>query len=185
VPAHLDRHAVSFLFLTSFIAGLLLAVRLMFFGAEGRRRRTPDVLQLRRSEPALIAFLVMFGVSGYLATRHGALAPLPGALVAAVGAVVFAAIVTWLAIATARIKPAHDPEDPRYLMQGHVGVVTAAIPADGEGMIRFDEENGAATSSRARDIGSGAIAVGEEVCIERIEDGVAYVELWALVEERL
>lgn len=143
------------------------------------------MLQLRRSEPALIAFLAMFGVSGYLATRHGALAPLPGTLAAALVAAVFAAVVTRVAIATARIQPEHDPDDLRYLLQGHVAVVTVEIPADGEGMIRFDGENGATQSSRARDIGPGAIPVGEEVCIERIEDGIAYVELWALVEQRL
>jgi hypothetical protein len=51
-------------------------------------------------------------------------------------------------------------------------------------MIQY-EDVGAAPTVRARDISGGAIAVGLEVCIERVEDGVAHVELWALVEERL
>jgi hypothetical protein len=50
---------MTYLFLASFIAGLLLGVRVMFFGAERRRRRSADALPLRRSEPAIIGFLLM------------------------------------------------------------------------------------------------------------------------------
>jgi hypothetical protein len=38
---------------------------------------------------------------------------------------------------------------------------------------------------RARTIDGSAITTGEEVCIERLEDDVAFVELWAIVEQRL
>jgi hypothetical protein len=37
----------------------------------------------------------------------------------------------------------------------------------------------------ARGIDDQSMAVGTEVVIERIEDGVAYVEDWAAVEKRL
>ena len=67
-----------YLYLAAFLSGLLLTVRLMFFGAE-RRRLRPNVTPLRRSEPAAVAFLVMFGVSGYLLTRHGPLGALMSA----------------------------------------------------------------------------------------------------------
>ena len=63
---------MSVFYLITFIAGLLLAVRIMFFGAERRAGRSADALPLRRSEPAIAAFLVMFGVAGYLLTRPGA-----------------------------------------------------------------------------------------------------------------
>jgi membrane protein implicated in regulation of membrane protease activity len=175
---------VSYLFLACFIGGLLLTVRLMFFGAERRRRRRPDGMPLRRSEPAIVAFLLMFGIAGYLGTRNGSLAVSANLAVAAVLGIVFAAIVTRLAIVTARIQPEHDPDDPRFLLQGRVGLVTVAIPANGEGMIRYDDGSTPVTV-RALDITRGAIAAGEEVCIERVEDGVAHVERWALVEERL
>ena len=46
-----------YLYLVSFFAGLLLAVRLMFFGAERRRIPSPEALPLRRWEPAVVAFL--------------------------------------------------------------------------------------------------------------------------------
>ena len=100
---------MTFLFLAAFIAGLLLGVRVMFFGAERRRLQPADAMPLRRSEPAIVGFLLMFGVAGYLLTRHGT-------------------------------------------VSGPAGI---------------------------------AIAEGQEVCIERVEDEVAFVELWAIVEQRL
>jgi membrane protein implicated in regulation of membrane protease activity len=175
---------VSYLFLASFIGGLLLTVRLMFFGAERRRQRRPDATPLRRSEPAAVAFLLMFGIAGYLSLRNGTFALVGSLTIAIVLGIVFATIVTRLAIVTARIQPEHDPDDPRFLLQGRVGLVTVAIPANGEGMIRYEDAS-APVTVRALDISHGAIAAGEEVCIERIEDGVAHVERWALVEERL
>jgi hypothetical protein len=173
-----------YLFLAAFIAGLLLAVRVMFFGAERRRLRPSDAMPLRRSEPAVIAFLVMFGIAGYLLTRHGSMSPGAGAGVALLLGLVWAAIVTRIAVATARLQPEHDPDDPRYALQGHLAFVSAAIPSDGEGSITFTDA-GAERTVRARSIDDRAIAEGEEVCIERLDDDVAYVELWAIVEQRL
>lgn len=173
-----------YVFLAAFIAGLLLAVRVMFFGAERRQLRPADAMPLRRSEPALIGFLLMFGVAGYLLTRNGTLSVGAGTGVAALLGLASAALVTHLAVATARVQPEHDPEDPRYVLQGHVAIVSAAIPADGEGAILFSE-GGAQRTVRARTIDGSAIAEGEEVCIERLEEGVAFVELWAIVEQRL
>ncbi len=175
---------MAYLFLASFIAGLLLAVRIMFFGAERRRAHASDAMPLRRSEPAGVAFLVMFGVAGYLFTRHGTLGPIAGAGVALLLGAAWAAFVTWVAIATARHQPQHDPDDPRYALQGHVAVVTLTIPAGGEGTIVFGEGDGRRTL-RARAIDDAAIDDGQEVCIERVDDDVAFVELWALVEARL
>ena len=175
---------MTYLFLASFIAGLLLGVRVMFFGAERRQLRSADALPLRRSEPAIIGFLLMFGVAGYLLTRRGTVSPGVGALIAALLGLVWAVLVTRLAVATARLQPEHDPEDPRYALQGHVAIVSAAIPADGEGTISFADA-GAQRTVRARTIDGSAVAEGEEVCIERLEDDVAFVELWAIVEQRL
>lgn len=156
----------------------------MFFGAERRKRPSANTLPLRRWEPAAVGFLIMFGVASYLLTGREGVSPVTGAVVASIIGVVFAAIVTRIAIAMARVEPEHDPDDPRYILQGRVGVVTVAIPAGGEGMICY-EDVGSTPAVRARNIGVGAIAADQEICIERIEDGVAHVELWALVEERL
>src|SRR5215204_1941958 len=142
---------MTYLFLASFIAGLLLGVRVMFFGAERRQRSSPDSLPLRRSEPAIVGFLLMFGVAGYLLIRRGAVSPGMGALIAASLGLVWAVLVTRLAVATARVQPEHDPEDPRYALQGHVAVVSTAIPSDGEGAITFSDA-GAQRTIRARTI---------------------------------
>jgi hypothetical protein len=128
----------------------------------------------------------MSGVAGYLFTRHGAMSWAAGGGLALLAGALWAALVTRLAIATARVKPEHDPDDPRYALQGHVAVVTQAIPADGEGMIVYGEGEGIDRRAlRARAIDESAVAEGVEVCIERVEDGVAFVELWTLVEARL
>jgi hypothetical protein len=174
---------MRYVYLVAFIAGLLLAVRLMFFGAE-RRRRRPGIIPLRRSEPAAVGFLVMFGVAGYLVTRYGTLSAWPAVGTAIVLGAVWAAIVARLAIAMARVTPEHDPDDPRFRLQGHVGVVTASIPAGGVGEIAWVDASGPRTAT-ARAIDDGPIEAGLEICIERIDDGVALVELWSLVEARL
>ena len=174
---------MSVVYLLSFIIGLLLAVRIMFFGAERRRLRN-DAMPLRRSEPAISAFLLMFGIAGYLLTRPGRLAPGPGTAASVLLGAIWALVMTRLAIATARVKPEHDPDDPRYVLQGHVATVTTPIPSDGEGGIVYGDGDGRRTL-RARSIDGRAIEAGAEVCIERVDDGVAFVELWALVEARL
>jgi membrane protein implicated in regulation of membrane protease activity len=126
----------------------------------------------------------MFGLAGYLSARHGSIAPITALEIGAVLGIVFAGIVTALAIAAERMQPEHDSEDPRFSLQGRTGLVTVTIPADSEGMIRY-EDSGALVTTRARNIANDAIAAGEEICIERVEDGVAHVELWSLVEGRL
>ena len=62
---------MQYLFVAAFVSGLLLAVRLIFFGAERRRQRLADVMPLRRSEPAIVAVtsaIVRSAVSAALAT---------------------------------------------------------------------------------------------------------------------
>ena len=176
---------MQYLFVAAFVSGLLLAVRLMFFGAERRRQRLAEVMPLRRSELAIVAFLIMFGAAGYLLAQYSARSLTPRLMLATALGAGWALIVTRLAIATARLQPEHDPDDPRYVLQGRVGVATANIPAGGEGTISYEDNLGAPCSVQAREIEGGSISSGEEVCIERIVDGVAYVERWANVEQRL
>jgi hypothetical protein len=175
---------MSVVYLAAFIAGLLLAVRIMFFGAERRRTLHAGELPLRRTELAAVAFLVMFGVAGYLLTRHGTMGLAAGSGTALLLGVAWAGLVTRVAIATARVQPEHDPDDPRFVLQGHVAIVTAAIPAGGEGAIAI-YDGAASRSFRARLIDDQGIALGQEVCIERVDEDLAYVEPWVAVEARL
>jgi hypothetical protein len=84
----------------------------------------------------------------------------------------------------AAFVPEHDPDDPRYVLQGHVATVTAPIRPGGEGEIAYVVE-GARHTARARGLDGSTAEQGIEVVIERIEDGIAYVEPWAEVEKRL
>ncbi len=175
---------MQYVFIATFIGGLLLGVRLMFYGAERRRRPSPESLPLRRWEPATISFLVVFGVTGYLLLHTSGLSTGMTVGMGTVVGAICAVIITRLAIAAARFQPEHDPDDARFLLQGRVGVVTAPIPAGGEGMISYQDVNGA-PNMRAREIGGEPLAAGVEICIDHLDDGVAYVEPWARVEERL
>ena len=174
---------MNYVFLAAFGVGLLLGVRIMFFGAE--RTRHPDgALPLRRWEPAIVGFLIASGIAGYVFQSRAVYGRLAGSVGAILIGLVAAVLVMRIAIATARIRPEHDPDDPRYVLQGRVALVTRAIPANGTGEICFEEAAGT-RNVPARDIASSAVAVGEEVCIERVESGVAFVERWELVERRL
>jgi hypothetical protein len=85
----------------------------------------------------------------------------------------------------AAFVPERDPDDPRYVLQGHVATVTAAIgPNGGEGEIAYVVE-GARHTVRARGLDGSTAERGTEVVIERIENDIAYVEPWVEVEKRL
>ena len=82
------------------------------------------------------------------------------------------------------LTPEHDVDDERYVLQGHIARVTKPIRADVDGEVAYELGNERRVV-RARSFDEGALAVGTEVVIERIEDDVAYVEAWMEVEKRL
>src|SRR3954462_14466909 len=58
---------MSILFLVSFIGGLLLAVRVMMYGVERPREKSPSGERSFQLSPALlVSFAVVFGVVGYI-----------------------------------------------------------------------------------------------------------------------
>jgi len=169
------------LFLASFLVGLLLAVWGMLYGVT---KPAAGTLRASLNVPLLGGFATVFGATGYLLTRYSTIgAPLRTLIAAAAGAagaLGAVALVTKWAIPSA----AKDVEDERYALQGHLARVTRAVAANSPGTIVY-EEDGATHEARALALDGEPIAPGTEVVIERIEDGVAYVEAWARVEERL
>jgi membrane protein implicated in regulation of membrane protease activity len=185
-------------FLACFLLGLVLGVYSMLHGVE-RQRSTPPTLPPHEhpviydpaAEPSPVlnlqvagAVATVFGLTGYLLGRVTALGPWPRAGIAALaaagaGAGAAALIGKW-AIPSAR----EEHVDERYLLQGQLAQVTTAIGADGEGEIAY-EANGTHYHARARSWDGSSLAAGSDVVIERVEDGVAFVELWAAVEQRL
>jgi len=168
-------------FLVCFIGGLLLAVRMMLYGVE---RRTADRRSIRYWIPVLTTFVTVFGVSGYLLARTGGRSDLSAALWAAVIGAGSAVLAAWAVARWARVVPEHDIDDERYVLQGHLARVVTAIDDKGRGEIAFQVE---AEDRRlpARALDDVPVVAGTEVVIERIEDGIAYVEPWVHVEQRL
>lgn len=174
-------------FLASFIAGLLLGVRAMLFGVERPTAfgaSPAPVPSLRPLAPIAAAFAVAFGIVGYLSSRPGRLEPLAALAVAALAGLVAAVAALWLVRRAAAFKPEHDPDDPRYVLQGHVATVLKPIGAE-PGEVAYIVE-GRRHVNPARGVEGSSAAVGTDVVIERIdEEGVAWVEPWVSVEQRL
>lgn len=172
-------------FLASLTAGLLLGVYSMLHGVE--RPGTSAVNappNASVSLPTVAAFAFGFGLVGYLLMRYtaaGAIGAVLGGMVAGGLAVAgaFALIARW-AVPSA----AADHVDERYLLQGTPARVTRAVAAGVDGEVTF-EVDGAQNATLARSFDGSALAVGDEVMIDHIEDGVAYVEAWAVVEQRI
>lgn len=176
---------MSAVFLAAFLAGLLIAVFAMLHGVERRQlAKTAQFPQARVNVPLLAAFLGIAGATGYLLTRYSAMS-IPARLalsfaIGITGAFGAVALVTKWALPSA----ARDPGDPRYALQGHLAQVTQSIDGNGGGEIRFVVD-GVEQRYPARSIDSSVIAAPREVVIERLEDGVAWVEPWTEVEQRL
>lgn len=180
---------MTVLFVAALIVGLLLAVRAMLYGVERGKHPfgepVPTPAPVRMWEPVLSGFAVVFGIAGYLATRPGRLSVATGTVVA----VVLGGVAAMLAVRVVRkavaFIPEHDPDDPRYVLQGHVATVTAPIDGTSAGEIAYEVE-GRRRVARAVGLDGSAASVGSEVVIERIDEaGVAHVEPWVEVEKRI
>lgn len=193
---------LSSLFLASLISGLLLGVYSMLNGVERQpasRRAAramaaasrissvpppPPPAQVEISPPTVAASAFMFGLVGYLLLRYTSFGPgmtiVLAAVAAGLGLAGTLALVTRWAVPSA----AADPVDPRYLLQGTPARVTRSIGPDQDGEVDYAVD-GARYATTARSFDGSSLPVGAEVAIDRIEDGIAYVEDWALVEQRL
>jgi hypothetical protein len=175
-------------FVAALMLGLLLAVRAMLLGVERRRTPfgapSPSKPSVRFSTPVVSAFAAVFGAAGYLLTRPGRMGAITGTIVALAIGVAAGAFAVRVVRRAAAFVPEHDPDDPRYVLQGHVAMVTAPIGQNGDGEITYVVE-GTRHTLRARGLDGSTADRGVEVVIERIEDDVAYVEPWAEVEKRL
>ena len=171
-----------------FLAGLLLWILVMFFGVQ--RRIDDDRVGHRRWPLAVSALLATMGILLY------ARPVVTGGWIMAVAILgVFAGIGAWWFVKRSAEIPSSDPEDdPRYRFQGHVARVTEAIETRGSGApigrIAFSFD-GRRIELRALWSPEGGVErksagrIDDEVVIERIEGDTAYVEPWAVVEERL
>jgi uncharacterized membrane protein YphA (DoxX/SURF4 family) len=174
------------LFLAAFIGGLVLAVFAMLHGVEHARRRRN---RSRVPSPffnlqAVAAFAIGFGAVGYpLASRTTLPAWAIILIATGGGALAITGMITLLARWALRgLSGPLPPED--HEIQGHLAVVTRDITPVREGEISY-EHLGRRELVPARSLGATFIPFGSDVVIDRIEDGIAFVEEWAVVEQRL
>ncbi|HKT08942.1 MAG TPA: hypothetical protein VJR24_13680 [Gemmatimonadaceae bacterium] len=170
------------LFLSFFVAGLVLGVISMISGIDREQRRGRWVKYLNL--PTLGTAAVLFGIVGYPLAKYtsmhaGVLVAIAAAAAIAGGAGMVGVIAGWAVPSAAR-----DVPDERYLLQGHLARVIRAIEGSREGEIAFDVE-GRRQIASAASLDGTSIAVDAEVVIERLENGVAYVERWTTIAKQL
>lgn len=176
-----------YLFLASLAAGLLIGVHAMLFGVERappRRTGSPTDISARISLPTIGGFLVLFGLVGWILTRATFLSPWVRLGVAFVSGGIGVALVLLLIARWAVPAARREVVDERYLLQGHLARVTATISPEDPGAISYDVD-GVPHTAPARSLDAVPLAAGSEVVIERLEDGIAWVEGWERVEQRL
>jgi len=184
---------ISLFFLLS---GLVLGVFAMLYGTE--RHVHPVIAPHERQsehdparEPSplfnlatIAAFSFGFGLTAYLLTRYTAV-PIEAQVV--IAAIAGASAMTLQSVLIARWAiPSARAErvDERYLLQGTIGRITGAIPADGAGEMVYLLD-GESYTLPARGMDTSPVGESTDVVIDRVEGGVAYVELWTRVESRL
>ncbi|HEX7939743.1 MAG TPA: hypothetical protein VF483_12225 [Gemmatimonadaceae bacterium] len=177
--------------LVLFGVGVLLAVRVMFFGV----RRSIDDSHFRTREwpLAVAAVFVSAGALLYMVLwRTGGLRFGSLCVVIAVSALSGVGA-RWTVRRSADAAAAFpDPdEDPRYRFQGNVARIVSPLgePGGADGRVAFVID-GRAREVTARwlpgtTVVTGDGQAGEEVVIEHVDGDVAYVEPWTLVESRL
>jgi hypothetical protein len=181
-------------YLAAFLTGLVLGVYAMIRGVErigsGRSLeldalgRPVGAARMVLTAPTVGAFATLFGITGYLLWRYSQLAVL-GQLAVAGFVALFGTIVATRAVARWATQAAEqDVVDERYLLQGHPAEVVAAIASSGIGQIAY-VLGGKRYAVSAQSLDGTPVAVGTEVVIDRVESGVAYVEPWVEVEQRL
>jgi hypothetical protein len=176
------------LFLAAFLLGLLLGVFAMLHGVDRRSARVPFNVVVeptaRLNTPLVAAFAAVFGATGYLLTRYTTLGPLLRLVLAVAGG--GAAALGALALIQRWALPSARGEtiDERYLLQGHPARVIRPIGADAPGAISY-EIDGTRHATPALALDGAPVAAETDVVIERVEGGLAYVELWDQVEQRL
>lgn len=181
------------LYLTLLFVGLALGFIAMWRGVERQHPDSPAHDRFGRELQAQPVSLLLPGaagactlgsVVGYLLTRYSSL-PASGAFVTAAlagacGALAATLLVTRWAVPSALASP----EDPRYVLQGTPAKALSRIGPDGTGEVSY-QANGQLVTVRARSCDGTEIPADADVVIERLEDDVAFVESWSVVEGRI
>lgn len=170
----------------AFALGLLVGVYAMLNGTV-RTGRTPGMIEPPHpafNAPVVGAALVAFGAVGYLVAKYSPLGTISTLVIALV-----AAAAGWIGMGVLMAKwalrgPLSDPHEELEELQGTIATVTRAITPDALGEISYSFR-GAPLTAQARCITGEPVPAGAEVVIEKVENGMADVEPWATVEQRI
>lgn len=171
-------------YLLAFFGGLVLAVYSMLHGAGRWRRRRSVKPSAVFNPPTVAALATGFGTCGYLLVTRSSLGPLAILIISIVTAVAAFSGMTVLMAKWALRNPAHPITPEEEEIHGQVATVTRAISPQESGEISYfawDQNH----VLPARSVDGSDIPEGTEVVIDLVEDGVALVELWSVVEQRL
>ncbi|HEX6574590.1 MAG TPA: hypothetical protein VF042_06420 [Gemmatimonadaceae bacterium] len=171
-----------FIYLIAFLIGLALAVQVMLHGVERWKRRRSTKPSAAINPPTVAAFLAGAGASGYLfSTRSSFSSPVILVVSLIIGAAAFAGMTVLMAKWALRSPaPPHDDDD----INGQVATVSRTILPGIDGEITWNAW-GQRHVMTARSVNDSEITAGTEVVIDVVEDDVARVELWSVVEQRL
>ncbi|MEO5589630.1 MAG: hypothetical protein ABIS03_08595 [Gemmatimonadaceae bacterium] len=169
---------LTVLFLAAFLGGLALAVHVMLHGMERWKGHSAA-----SNPPTVAALAAGFGATGYLVTKESSLAPAIVVLIALLaGAAAFAGMTVLMAKWALRDgQPTHSDEDD---INGQVAIVTRPISTDTPGEITWHAWN-KDHFLPAVALANTDVSIGTEVVIDMVENGIAQVELWSIVEQRL
>lgn len=170
------------LFLATFGAGLVLAVYSMLQGVERSRAKVGRRPSATFNAPTAATFAIVLGAVGYLLVTRSTLSILP--VLAITGAVAIVAALGMVTLMSRWALPYSGIATGDDSIQGQLALVTSPITATTPGEIAFTS-NGSRQTLTARGIQPQAIPRDTEVVIDTVEDGVARVELWSVVEKRL
>jgi hypothetical protein len=173
---------VKVCFLAIFVIGLGLAVYSMLHGVESSKSGYTKRPSAIFNAPSMSAFTIVLGAIGYLLVTRTTVGLIS---IIAIGTSAAFIATTTAAILLARWALPHSGhESEADTLQGLVARVTRAISPSSPGEIAF-LSNGANRTIAARGIEESEIPRGTEVVIDGIQNGVARVELWSAVEQRL
>ena len=132
--------------------------------------------------PSFSTFTIVIGAVGYLLVTRTKVGLIP---IVAIGfGAAFIATTTAVVLLARWALPHSGDESEADSMQGLIGRVTRSISASSPGEIAF-LSNGAKRTIAAQGIEESEIPRDTEVVIDRIQNGIARVELWSTVEQRL
>jgi hypothetical protein len=173
---------LRFAYAALFLAGLVLGVIAMLVGIQ--KDRPPRTARSLFNLATIGAFVTVTGAVGYPIARYSSLGAVTVTAIAVVAGLAGWGLAVAMIAGWAVPSAARETEDERYALQGFVGHVTQPIGHGTPGEISYQLE-GAWHRARAKSLDGNPIDAGTEIAIERIEDGVAWVERWSTIERQL